>query len=111
MVKIVPVVKSFHIVLQSLKKVSAILLIIHHKMNAFDTLDNRCRVCALELSDLTCSIPILGDSSSSFFLQSKISKYLYVSVSYGDNFARLSIFRGLKTLSGDECDSQVKLLA
>ena len=47
-------------------------------MNSFETLDNRCRVCALELSDLTCSIPILGESS--FSLQAKISKYLYITV-------------------------------
>lgn len=53
---------------------------IRDKMNTFDTLDNRCRVCALELSDLTCSIPIFGDSSASYFLQTKISKYLYITV-------------------------------
>lgn len=51
-------------------------------MTSYVSLDNRCRICAAELSDLTCSIPIFGDSSASFCLQSKISKFLYITVSW-----------------------------
>lgn len=51
-------------------------------MSAISTLENRCRICALLFSDLTCAIPIFGQTSANFFLQRKIEKYLYITVSY-----------------------------
>ncbi|CAG9803332.1 unnamed protein product [Chironomus riparius] len=49
-------------------------------MSAISTLENRCRICALLFSDLTCAIPIFGQTSANFFLQRKIEKYLYITV-------------------------------
>ncbi|KAG5682951.1 hypothetical protein PVAND_012268 [Polypedilum vanderplanki] len=49
-------------------------------MSAIDTLENRCRICALIFNDSTCSIPIFSESSANFFLQRKIEKYLYITV-------------------------------
>lgn len=51
-------------------------------MGTFETIDNRCRICALNLSDLTCSIAIFGEQSATFNLQRKIEKYLQITVSY-----------------------------
>lgn len=50
-------------------------------MSAIDTLENRCRICGSLFTDLTCSISIFGDTSANFFLQRKIEKYLYITVS------------------------------
>lgn len=44
-------------------------------------IENRCRICATELTDLTCLIPIFPNDASNFFLLSKIHKYLYINVS------------------------------
>lgn len=51
-------------------------------MGTFETIDTRCRICALNLSDLTCSIAIFGEQSASFNLQRKIEKYLQITVSF-----------------------------
>lgn len=51
-------------------------------MGTFETIDTRCRICALNLSDLTCSIAIFGEQSASFHLQRKIEKYLQITVSF-----------------------------
>lgn len=50
-------------------------------MGTFDTIHDRCRICVLNLSDLTCSIAIFGEQSATFNLQRKIEKYLQITVS------------------------------
>lgn len=51
-------------------------------MGTFDTIQNRCRICSFNLSDLTCSIAIFGEQSATFHLQRKIEKYLQITVSF-----------------------------
>ena len=54
-------------------------------MGTFETIYDRCRICVLNLSYLTCAIAIFGEQSANFNLQRKIEKYLQITVSSKKN--------------------------